>query len=68
MRCPARSPPFQPPLGQLLDSSSLNLSLGLRTIARNDPMPKPAKKNVIAEFKSYSFLIRRNLFPALLRN
>ena len=32
-----------------------SLCFGLKTIANSDPIPRPTKRNVIAEYKSYSF-------------
>jgi hypothetical protein len=45
---------------QLLIPAGATLCFGLKTIAKSDPIPKPTKRNVIAEYKSYplSFLAR----------
>jgi hypothetical protein len=73
MGCSARSRPCNPltrqPLTALLPSI-LSLSSGLKSRAKTDPMPKPTKRNVIAESKSYVFLMRRPFCraPAKLRS
>jgi hypothetical protein len=43
-----------PDVRQLLISSGVTLCFGLKTIDKTDPIPRPTKRNVIAEFKSYS--------------
>jgi hypothetical protein len=47
-----------PDVRQLLIPSVAILRFGLKTIVKSDPIPKPTKRNVIAEYKSYplSFL------------
>src|SRR2546426_3113566 len=47
-----------PDVRQLLIPSVAILCFGLKTIVKSDPIPKPTKRNVIAEYKSYplSFL------------
>src|SRR5271169_1939240 len=39
---------------QLWTSFGASLCFGLKTIAKTDPIPRPTKRNVIAEYKSYS--------------
>jgi hypothetical protein len=65
MRRSRRSPSCNPPprLVTALLPSSLNLSLGLKISAKTDPIPRPARKKVIAEAKSYSFFMRRTFLP-----
>src|ERR1700689_1455672 len=66
-RRPARICPCNPPPAHLLISllpSILNLSLGLKRIAKTDPMPRPTMKNVIAESISYSCVIRHTFLRA----
>jgi hypothetical protein len=62
MRCSAGSCPRNPPTRQLLASLIpfiLSLSLGLKSRAKTDPMPRPTRRNVIAESKSYVSLMCR---------
>src|SRR5229473_2888598 len=43
-----------PDVRQLSIPSGATLCFGLKTIAKSDPIPRPTKRNVIAEYKSYS--------------
>jgi hypothetical protein len=45
-----------PGMRRLLISSGAPFCFGLKRIDTTDPIPRPTKRNVIAEFKSYSLL------------
>jgi len=45
-----------PDVRQLWIPAGATLCFGLKTMAKSDPIPRPTKRNVIAEYKSYSRL------------